>query len=68
MADRDEVKDGVRRTAEGDHRDDRVLDRFLGDDVRRPDVLPEQREHGLAVHMNKGATDDLTPLETAGRA
>ena len=48
VADGDEVQDGVRRTAEGDHGDDRVLDRLLGDDVQRTDVLLEQVEHGLA--------------------
>jgi hypothetical protein len=48
MGHRDQVKHGVRRTAEGDDDRDGVLERVLGKDVRRADVLLDQFEHGLA--------------------
>ena len=48
VRDREQVQHGVRRAAERNDRRDRVLERFLAQDVRRLDAALDQRHDGLA--------------------
>ena len=48
VRDREQVQHRVRRAAERDDGRDRVLERFLAQDVRRLDAAPDQRDDGLA--------------------
>ena len=65
----EQVEHAVRRAARGGDRGDRVLDRGFGDDVRRPDVVADERHRELAGLARRGVLAGSSagmPLRPAG--